>query len=148
MVVNLYDLTGGNYHISRTITYPDYPKSKIVTEGEVKATKGSEWNTDISINGTYNGPTDVAAVKDYQLIWTSDGKNIHESGSATLKLKSGRSVRQVWKSTITPEHRFYDFPKVGELITISFSPFKIDGNSMSYKWEGMAKVPKLNPDIE
>ncbi len=140
MVVNLYDLTMGNYRISRTISYPDFPESKIVTDGKVKATKSSEWNTNITINGTYNGPTDIVSVKDYQIIWTIDGKNILESGSATLELKSGGSVRQVWTSKITPEQSFDKFPQAGELITISFSIFQIDGNSMSYKWEGTAKV--------
>lgn len=140
MVVNLYDLTKGNYRVLRTISYPDFPESKIVTDARVKAAKSSEWDTSITINGTYNGPTDIVSVKDYQLIWTTDGKNILESGSATLELKSGGSVRQVWTSTITPEHGFDKFPQAGELITISISPFQIDENGMSYKWEGMAKV--------
>jgi len=140
VVVNLYDLTKGNYRVLRTISYPDFPESKIVTDARVKATKSSEWDTSITINGTYNGPTDIVSVKDYQLIWTTDGKNILESGSATLELKSGGSVRQVWTSTITPEHGFDKFPQAGELITISISPFQIDENGMSYKWEGMAKV--------
>lgn len=140
MVVNLYDLTEGNYRILRTISYPDFPESKIVTDAQVKATRKSEWDTNITINGTYNGPTDIVSTKDYQLIWTTDGKNILESGSATLELKSGGSVRQVWTSTITPEHGLDKFPQAGELINISISPFQIDGNSMSYKWEGTVKV--------
>lgn len=140
MVVNLYDLTKGNYRILRTISYPDFPESKIVTDAQVKAARNSEWDTNITINGTYNGPIDIVSTKDYQLIWTTDGKNILESGSATLELKSGGSVRQVWTSTITPEHSFDKFPQAGELITISISPFQIDGNSMSYKWEGTVKV--------
>lgn len=140
MVVNLYDLTKGNYRILRTISYPDFPESKIVTDAQVKAARNSEWDTNITITGTYNGPTDIVSTKDYQLIWTTDGKNILESGSATLELKSGGSVRQVWTSTITSEHGFDKFPQTGELITISISPFQIDGNSMSYKWEGTVKV--------
>lgn len=137
---NLYDLTKGNYHILRTISYPDLPGSKIVTNAQVKAISDSEWDTKITINGTYNGPTDIVSTKDYQLIWTTDGKNILESGSATLELSSGGSVRQVWTSTITPEHGFDKIPPAGELITISISPFQIDGNRMSYKWEGTVKA--------
>ena len=37
--MNLYDLTKGNYHILRTITYPDFPESRIVTNAQVKATR-------------------------------------------------------------------------------------------------------------
>ena len=137
--MDLYDLTKGNYSVHRTISYPDFSGSQIVTNAQVKAVKDSEWDTTITINGTYNGPKDVVAVKDYQLLWTTDGKNILESGSATLELKSGGSVRQVWKSTITPERPFEKFPPAGELITISISPLQIDGNKMSYKWEGTVK---------
>lgn len=138
--MNLYDLTKGTYRIVRTISYPDFPDSKIVTDAQVKATRNSEWDTSISINGTYNGPTDIVSAKDYQLTWTTDGKNILESGSATLELSSGGSVRQVWSSTITPEQGFDKFPPNGEQITISISPFQIDGNGMSYKWEGTVKA--------
>jgi hypothetical protein len=139
-VKNLYDLTKGNYRMVRTISYPDFPGSKIETNARVKAAKNSEWDTNITINGTYNGPTDIVSAKDYQLIWTADGKNILESGSATLESKSGAAVRQVWTSTITPEHGFEKFPQAGEVIIISVSPFQIDGNGMSYKWEGTVKV--------
>jgi hypothetical protein len=138
--VNLYDLTRGNYHVLRTISYPDFPESRIVTEAEVKAVKNSEWDTKITINGTYNGPTDIVSVKDYQLVWTTDGKNIIESGSAKLESSSGKSIRQVWASTITPQHGLNDFPQAGELITVSISPLEIDGDTMSYKWEGTVKV--------
>ena len=134
--MNLYDLTKGSYSVVRTISYPDFPGSQIETNARVKAVRDSEWDTDITINGTYNGPTDVVSVKDYELTWTTDGKSILESGSATLELKSGGTVRQVWKSTITPEQRLDKFPPSGELITVSISPFQIEGNSMSYKWEG------------
>ena len=138
--MNLYDLTKGNYSVVRTISYPDFPGSQIVTNAQVKAATNSQWDTNISINGTYNGPTDVVSVKDYQLVWTSDGKSILESGSAALELKSGGSVRQVWKSTITPASGIDKFPQAGELITVSISKFQISGNKMSYTWEGTVKA--------
>jgi len=139
-VVNLYDLTNGNYHIVRTITYPDFPDSKIETNAQVKAVRNSEWETSLTINGKYTGPSDVVSAKDYQINWTTDGKNILESGSVTLELKSGGSVRQIWSSTITPERAIEKFPQSGELINITISPFQLDGNKMSYKWEGTVKA--------
>lgn len=126
--------------MARTITYPEYPGSKIVTNAQVKATRESEWDTNVSINGTYDGPTDVASVQDYQLTWTMDGKNVRESGSATLVLKSGKSVRQVWESTITPAREVSRFPKAGERINISISTFQVEGNKMSYSWEGTVRA--------
>ena len=111
-----------------------------MTDAKVKATSNSVWDTTITITGTYNGPTNVVAAKDYKVIWTIDGKNILESGSTTLELSSGKSVRQVWTSIITPERGIAKFPPAGELIAISVSPFKIDGNKMSYTWEGSVKA--------
>lgn len=139
-MVNLYDLTKGNYRLQRTISYPDFPDSQIVTNAQVKAGRNAEWDANITVNGKYNGPTDVVSAKDYQLIWTSDGKQILESGNTTLELKSGGTLRQVWSSTITPEQGIEKFPPAGELINISISPFQIDGNRMSYEWEGTVKA--------
>jgi hypothetical protein len=138
-VLNLYDLTKGNYRVLRTISYPEFPESQIVVDVQVAAASDSEWGTNITVNGTYNGPTDIVSTKDYQLIWTTDGEKLLESGTATLELSSGGSVRQVWSSTIILEEGFNKFPPAGELISVSISPFKIDGNSMSYEWEGTVK---------
>lgn len=139
--MNLYDLTHGNYTITRTITYPDHPDSKIVTRAQVKATKETEWDTNISIDGTYTGPTDVTSVRDYQANWTSDGQNILEKGSATLVLKSGGAVRQVWESTITlPTEGVSKFPKEGEQININVSSFQVEGNKLSYSWDGTVRL--------
>ena len=125
----------------RTITYPDHPDSKIVTNAQVKATSESQWDTNITINGTYSGPTDVTSVRDYQMTWTTDGKNILESGCAILVLKSGGTVRQVWESTITvASEGISKFPRGGEQINITISQFQIDGNKMSYTWEGSVRA--------
>ena len=138
--MNLTDLSQGNYTISRTITYPDFPKSKIETNAQVKATRESEWDTNITINGIYDGPSDVASIRDYQVTWTSDGNGIRETGSAILVLKSGGTLRQVWESTITPDRGISRFPKTGERINVSVSPLQIDGNRMSYSWEGTVRA--------
>jgi hypothetical protein len=73
------------------------------------------------------------------LTWTADGKNILESGSTTLILSSGGSLRQVWSSTTTPEHGLGKFPSSGQEIAINISPFEIDGDRMSFNWEGTVK---------
>ncbi len=147
---NLYDLTKGNYRVLRAISYPEYPESLIVLDVEVEAASKSKWVTDIRINGTYDGPTDIVACQDYQIKWIidgkGDGKKLLESGTAILGLSSGKLVRQVWSSIITPKKRsgkfppaFDKFPSDGELIKASISPFKIDGDGMSYEWEGTVK---------
>jgi hypothetical protein len=145
-VSNLYDLTKGNYGVARAIIYPEYPESLIVIDVLVTAANNSEWDTEIFIHGTYNGPTDVVACKDYQIQWTIAGKKLFESGSSILELSSGKEIRQVWSSIITPKEKSGEFPPSscrfpsdGELIKASISPFKIDGNKMSYAWEGTVR---------
>jgi len=134
--VNLYDLTGGNYRVTRTVTFPDFPASKIVFETTVKATR-SDWSTQIQASGTYDGPRDVTSVRDYTVTWTTDGKTLFEQGSATLGLSSGGSVRSTWSSSIVPDRpNFSRFPRDGETVKVSFSPFAITGNKMTYDWHG------------
>jgi hypothetical protein len=136
-VVTLYELTGGNYRIHRTLSYPEFPDSQIVFDTEVTALRDTEWTTKISVSGKYDGPTDVVSVKDYRLEWSTDGKTLFEKGSATLVTSSGRSFGSVWTSSIVPDKpRFEMFSRGGETVNITFSPFRIDGNKMSYSWQG------------
>jgi len=146
--MNLYDLTHGNYHVRRTVSYPEFPQSQIVFDTQVTAA-GSEWSTKITISGTYDGPTDIVSVRDYRLGWTTDGKTLLEKGTATLGLSSGGSLRSEWSSSIVPAKAdFSKFPRGGEAIDVTFTPFKIDGNKMSYEWEGTARAtekPGVSP---
>jgi hypothetical protein len=143
--MNLYDLTRGNYRVVRAVSYPDFPESLILFDVRVAVAAESEWVTDVFINGMYNGPTDIIASNNYKLTWVADGPKLLEMGSASLELSSGKHMRQVWSSIITPEQgsdgarRLAKFPSVGEVITAKISPFKLDGNSMSYDWEGTVR---------
>lgn len=140
-MINLYDMTGGNYRVRRTVTYPDFANSRLDFEAEVRAVKDDEWSTGITIGGTYDGPTDVVAVKDYAVLWSSDGRTLFEEGSADLVLASGGIVRSKWTSEIVPTQQdLRDFPKDGEHVMVSYSPFAIRGNKMSYEWEGTVEA--------
>jgi hypothetical protein len=140
-VINLYDVTRGNYRVRRTLSYPEYPNSQVVFDTEVMAVSEKEWSTTITVSGRYDGPTDVVAVKDYQMTWTTDGTTILERGTATLERASGGSVRSVWSSSIAPkEARLGRFPARGETLQVTFSPLKIDGNKMSYEWQGTVRA--------
>lgn len=136
----MYDITHGNYHVNRTVSFPDFPKSRIIFDTEVKAVGAAEWSTKIIVSGTYDGPTDVVGVKDYQIKWTTDGKTLFEKGSVTLQLSSGHFVNSIWSSSITPaKPNFRGFPRAGETVDVTFSPFRIDGNKMSYEWQGTVR---------
>jgi hypothetical protein len=95
------------------------------------------WSTQINVTGRYFGPTDVVDVSYYHAVWTTDGKVLTENGTAVLLLSSGGSLRTIWTSFITPATpHFNGFPQQGEVINVSFSPFKINGNRLSYEWHG------------
>lgn len=139
---NLYDLTNGNYRVFRAVSYPDYPESVILFDAEVEADE-SEWATRIYLNGTYGGPTDVVAARDYEIRWTIDDRKLLESGTVELELASGGRLAQSWSSIIAPvmdsDERpavFDQFPSEGEVGNVSISPFEVDGTAMSYEWEG------------
>ena len=143
---NLFDITRGNYRVLRSISYPNYLKSHVILDVKVRAVSGSEWLTDIYVKGTYDGPNNIVANEDYQILWTADGGRLLETGSVTMLLSSGESIRQVWSSIITPENRpdhvsavFKKFPRSGQVVTASVSPFKFNKNGMSYTWDGFVK---------
>ena len=135
--MNLYDLTKGNYRVHRTVSYSEFPKSSLVFETRVTRTGAAEWTTSMKVSGTYDGPTDVIGVENYQIKWSTDSKTLREEGSATLKLSSGADVRTTWVSSITPdEPSFGGFPSAGEAVRVTYSAFRIDGKTMRYDWSG------------
>ena len=136
-------MTLGNYRVFRAISYPDYPESLVLFDAEVTARSDSEWTTEISIHGTYTGPTDINTSDEYQLTWVSDDAKLLESGSASLGCSSGERLRQVWSSIITPTQMSQEslallraFPAGGQVINTTISPFRIDGRRMDYEWQG------------
>lgn len=130
----------------RSISYPELPGSRVVLDVKVKAVSASEWTTEIYVTGTYDGPNDIVANNDYEIAWSADGGRLLETGGVTLLRASGGRIGQVWSSIITPEGRpdrvseiLKKFPKGGEVVTASVSPFKINKNGMSYTWNGLVK---------
>jgi hypothetical protein len=150
-VTNLYDLTLGNYRVLRAVSYPDHPESLILFDVQVVARTESEWATEITVNGTYTGPTDIVASDDYRLTWLADGGKLLESGVSTLNCASGERLRQVWSSIITPAERAKEsspglkaLATGGQVVNATISPFRMDGDRMSYEWEGT--VRKRQPE--
>ena len=50
--------------------------------GKVKAVSGFRM-ADIYVKGTYDGPTDIVANEDYQLLWTADSGRLLETGGGS-----------------------------------------------------------------
>lgn len=89
---NLFDLSGGNYTVDRTFTYPTLPGSILTATGTV-ATVGSNMTYTADFSGTYNGPTDIVGVSNYQVRWVQGpGSTVLETGTATLLLSGGGTL--------------------------------------------------------
>jgi hypothetical protein len=119
---------------------------------KVKAIAASRWDTEIYVTGAYDGPNDIIANRDYSIVWQADGGRLLETGSVTLVRSSGDGIHQTWSSIITPENRpdrvtamFKKFPKTGEVVSASISPFQVKEKSMSYTWDGMVKRSGQGP---
>lgn len=143
---NLYDITGGNYHVVRAVTYPDYPKGKVVFDTDVRAVSDREWATRIVVSGIYDGPTDVMSATDYQIVWTSDGDTLFETGGATLVTASGQRIRSQWSSSIRiKQGSLRGFPSAGLIVNAHYSGFEVRSHAMSYAWEG--HVSRVRPVV-
>lgn len=146
---NLYDLTRGNYRLERVLSIPDFPSSEIQFSTTVIPQSETEWSTEIEVSGTYDGPTDFIASRGYRLWWTHDGERLLERGIAMLERSSGELVASEWVSTIRVDAQTLTrFPKSGEVARIRVSPFDIDGNSMSYKWNGTVATVSPYPTFD
>ncbi len=136
----------------RTLTWPAFPDSRIMLDVKVKALSASAWTTEIYVMGAYDGPNDIAANRDYRIEWRADGGRLLEKGSVTLVRASGDRLDQAWSSIITPENRpdrvaamFRKFPKAGERVSASISPFQVKDKGMSYTWEGVVSRNGAGP---
>jgi hypothetical protein len=128
------------------VSYPEYPAAQLLFDVDVEAVE-NEWRTRIYVAGRYDGPADVIAHDSYTVEWMLDERKLLESGTATLELASGKRLLQSWSSVITPSSRsdvVERFPAGGELIRASISPFEVDGQVMSYRWEGTVS-PSATP---
>jgi len=89
---NLYDLSGGNYTVERTFTWPDYPDSVLDVSGTV-STVGSEMHGDVSIVGAYDGPLDLVGVLDYTSSWSQlTPTSIQEHVVSTIERSNGETL--------------------------------------------------------
>jgi hypothetical protein len=123
------------------VTYPDLPNSRFVFDTTVQATGPRKWSTEIHVTGEYDGPTEIVSVRDYQVRWRTDGKSLIERGRAVLQTATGQAVRTEWQSVFVPKRAAFDaFPKAGEVANVEYSPFHLNGNTMSYEWHGTVEA--------
>lgn len=96
---NLFDLSGGNYTVDRTFTWPSLPGSQVIATGAV-GTVGNNMQFNVAMNGMYAGPTDLVSVLSYKVQWNQlTPSSIQEAGVGEI-LRSDGSVLTVHVSSV------------------------------------------------
>ncbi len=145
-MLNLFDLTRGDYQVRRVLTMPDHPGTEVRFSVRVSAAEPGDWTTELEIDGRYDGPTDFVASHGYRLAWTHEGDRLLERGSAVLERASGEFVVSEWASTIDVDLRMLaKFPKRGELARVAISRFDVTDREMSYEWTGQVEAQRAFP---
>jgi hypothetical protein len=102
---NLFDLSGGNYHLERTFNWTSIPNSTISVTG-VSNTNRPLLQYSANFTGTYNGPLDISWVVDYQVKWTPFGDQVIEEGSAIMETSNGNllslEINTIYSGLSTP----------------------------------------------
>lgn len=103
---NLFDLSGGNYHLERTFNWTSIPNSTISVTGQVSNTNNQLLQYSANFTGTYNGPLDIIRVVDYQVKWTPFGDQVIEEGSAIMETSNGNllslEINTIYSGLSTP----------------------------------------------
>jgi hypothetical protein len=90
--LNLFGLSGGNYGISRTFSWPTLSGSTLTATGAA-STVGSNLSFIANLSGTYNGPTDIVGVTGYTVHWTQGAAGtVDEQATATLLRSNGAAL--------------------------------------------------------
>lgn len=87
--LNLFDLTGGNYSVTRHYSWSSLPGSGLDVIANV-STVGANMTYIMSMNGTYSGPTQISGLSSYGMDWSpSPLLTMFEHGTARLVSAQG-----------------------------------------------------------
>jgi hypothetical protein len=135
--VNLYDLTSGNYSLTRTFSYPDFPSSSISLSGNVM-TSGANLTYTENWSGTYNGPQDIVGITSYQHTLVPNGPgDVLTTGQATMADSSGNTYSILNTGEISGFSGELGSP---ESATIEWTTQELNGNVLTLAWQGSVTV--------
>lgn len=132
--------------MERVLELPEFPDSRVMFSTEVAARADSEWQTELAVSGSYDGPTDIVASRGYRLWWRIQRNLLRERGTAMLVRSTGELVTSEWTSTITIDRDMAKrFPTSGQVARVDITPFRIEGATLSYDWHGSVAQPAPYP---
>lgn len=130
---NLWDLGAGNYNVERTFQWIGLPGS-LVTVNSTVSNSGSLVTSSSTLDGTYNGPTDIIGIQSYSITWlpSSTPGEFFEAGTAVLERASGDQLIMQFASIFSGLGSGLSEAQVGTgIFNTSF-----DGTNLVLEWDG------------
>jgi hypothetical protein len=145
---NLWDLSHGNYTVTRVVSWPTIPGSSVSSTATMTYAAG-HLSYSVNMTGTYTGPTDIDSVLAYHVGWTGmdNGTNdVYEVGYATLHRPGGATLPVSIVSTYHGLSTRLPFVQSGS-ITASVETWT--GSTLHLTWTGIQQpgnnVPAMSP---
>jgi hypothetical protein len=134
---NLFDLSGGNYNVSRTFQW--IGATGVIFMDSVVSFDGSTFNSDSVISGNYGGPTDIIGIQDYRITWlpSSTPGEFFESGTAILDRASGGTIILQFASIYSGLKSSLRRPQFG----IGSFDTEFENEKLSVGWDGEFAIP-------
>lgn len=135
---NLWTLGAGNYTVQRVFQWVGFPGSFLTFDSTVTS-DGELVSASSVLNGTYNGPTGVAGVQSYSVIWIpgSAPGEVFESGTMILDMDNGDELVVAFATVYRGLERSLPGVQVGRgLFNTDF-----DGSRLTFGWDGNFAIP-------
>lgn len=135
--LNLFDLTGGNYTVTRTYIWAAYGCT--TTAVCTVSTAGSNMLVHIHASGNYDGPTNLAGVAHHPVRWIPSGLNsLTEEGTATF-LDSSKDAHQVTYTSVFNWSGGQPLPGTQEA-QYAYNSVSYNGTQMYVNWFGRISI--------
>ena len=142
--LNLQKLTGGNYTLTRHITWPSVPGSAIDVVGSVSTT-GNQMAITGTVSGSYNGPTDVVDMTNWTQNWTRSGNGtaIDYTASAVAHRADGGTFLVQYSGIYGAGGPLLPGP---EVLSVNLMSFSSTATTEDFTWSNtVSMVPE--PDL-
>lgn len=138
---NLFDLSGGNYSVTRAFQWVGVEQSAVVIESEVGVIEGlgSGLASFSTLSGFYNGPNDITGVQSYSVTWlpSSAPGEFFESGTVVLERATGDTLIMQFASVFSGLANDLQNTQFG----VGTFDTEFDGQTLTVGWQGQFAVP-------
>jgi hypothetical protein len=99
---NLFELSGGNYSMNRSFTWPSFPGDEVIATGTASFS-GTEITYTMNLTGTYSGPTNLIGVASHDVEWgVIENFGVQEEGLAEVLTPTGSFTTNIVTEFLFP----------------------------------------------